>query len=217
MEASRERPVIQVEGPDDEHSIRHLLIRHDIDYVSRPLRPGLPDFKQMGSIDSMLDVMGLAIELSTGRTVGFVLDADTPLAARWQAVRGRLDPVGVSVPEQAPAGGFIGESDTYACRVGVWLMPDNRHDGMLETFLRTLVDEEDHLIGHAASSTKLARGLGARFSDAHVTKAIIHAWLAWQEEPGLRYGTAIRARYFRHDSATAQVFVTWFKRLYALP
>jgi hypothetical protein len=96
-------------------------------------------------------------------------------------------------------------------------MPDNQHDGKLEHFLRTLIDENDPLIGHAQASSVAARDVhGAVFPEADLIKAVIHAWLAWQEEPGKPYGTAIRSRYFRHDSAAAQLFVWWFCELYEL-
>ena len=109
---------------------------------------------------------------------------------------------------------FVGESATYRARVGVWLMPDNEQDGALEHFLETLVAESDPLIEHARSATTQARELGARFGGNAHRKAVLHAWLAWQENPGLPYGSAIRARCFRHDSPVAGRFVAWFRRVF---
>lgn len=216
MPASMERSSLHVEGPDDLHSVVHLLIRHGIDYDCKPWPPALPRLKPVGSVERLLDGIETAIELSTGRAIGFVLDADSPLLGRWQSVRDRLLRVKVDAPKEPPPEGFIGHSSTYRSTVGVWLMPDNQHDGKLETFLSTLIDEQDALIDHATEATNTARELGARFSEADHIKATIHAWLAWQEEPGRPYGTAIRARYFRHDSPAAVAFVAWFKRLYGI-
>ncbi len=61
-----------------------------------------------------------------------------------------------------------------------------------------------------------AKELNARFSNVDSNKAALHAWLAWQEEPGKPYGSAIRARYFRHDSPAARSFVIWFRRLFRI-
>ena len=58
--------------------------------------------------------------------------------------------------------------------------------------------------------------LGALFSEPDKMKAILHAWLAWQEEPGCPYGTAIRAKYFGDDSPAATKFVAWFRRLFEI-
>ena len=45
-------------------------------------------------------------------------------------------------------------------------------------------------------------------------KAVLHAWLAWQQRPGRPYGTAITARYIGHDSPAALRFVEWFQRVF---
>ena len=65
-------------------------------------------------------------------------------------------------------------------------------------------------------ATELARSKGAHFSESDTIKAVIHAWLAWQQEPGKPYRLAMRAKYFRHDAAIAARFVDWFKALYGL-
>ncbi|MFH0981057.1 MAG: DUF3226 domain-containing protein [Planctomycetota bacterium] len=208
---------MHVEGTDDKHSIVHLLIRHDLDYDSKPWAPAFPIIAEQGSIDTLLEGVETAVQVSGRRAVGFVLDADSPLVERWDAIRDRLRRVNVDAPDHPLPVGFVGMSSRYQSRVGVWLMPDNQHDGALEHFLRTLIDDRDILIGHAQSATKTAGDLGARFRDTDTLKAVIHAWLAWQEEPGRPYGTAIRARFFRHDSAAANAFVAWFRRLYEIP
>jgi len=216
MPGSLERPEIAVEGQDDEHVIKHLLRRYEVDFDRAPQLVALPRFTQARSVESLTQSITLKVKLSNNRSVGFVLDADEPLANRWASVRDRLKQVGVATPAEAPPEGFIGYSDEYRARVGVWLMPDNQHDGNLETFLRELIEDRDHLIGHAETATAEAKTRGAVFSDGDRPKAILHTWLAWQERPGVPYGTAIRAKYFRHDSPAAEAFVAWFKCLYGI-
>ena len=213
------RPELHVEGRDDQHSLVALLKRHGIAYADPFERspPDLPEFKPAGSLEKLLKGMVTTIKASTGRAVGFLLDADAPLIDRWRAVRHWLEATGViGLPETPPAEGFIGISSRFTTRVGVWLMPDNQRDGKLEDFLRDLIDEHDRLIGHAESSTDAAKDLGSLFSDPDRIKAIIHTWLAWQVEPGKRFGIAMNAGWFRHDTETAQRFVRWFKTLYAI-
>lgn len=206
---------LHVEGDDDKHSVIHLLIRHGVAYDAQPWPQDLPLLEEAKGITKLLDTMDTAIRLSTGRVVGFILDADSPLSDRWNAVRARLIAASVdNVPATPPVEGFAGTSTKYRATVGVWLMPDNQQDGKLEDFLRGLIDEQNLLINHATSATDAATVLGATFSSADRIKAIIHAWLAWQNEPGLPYGTAMKARYFLHDTATSKRFVHWFKTLY---
>ncbi len=210
-------PTVFVEGKDDLNVMVHLLIRHGIPYDCKPWPPGLPTFKPTEGVEELLSGIALGVKVSTNKTIGFVLDADSPLASRWDAVRRQLEQVGVETPKTPPADGFTGESPKYGATVGVWLMPDNRQDGRLETFLQSLIDENDALINHAGQATCEAKWLGAKFSTPDLDKATLHTWLAWQEEPGTPYGTAICARYFGADSPAARQFVAWFKRLFAIP
>lgn len=216
MPGSLERPFLQVEGRDDKYALVNLLVRHGIDYDTKPWPPVFPEFKESGSLEQMLDGMETGVQASTGKPIGFVLDADEPLLDRWAAVRDRLRNVGVDAPIHPIPGGFIGYSETYKVTVGIWLMPDNQHDGKLETFLQELIDDHDELIGYAADATDAAKDLGAQFPPTAGIKAVLHVWLAWQKVPGVPYGTAIHAKYFRHDSPAANAFVSWFKRLYGL-
>ena len=140
---------------------------------------------------------------------------NSSLQESWQSVSDRLRSVGVDdIPKTIPQEGFIGVSAQFKTRVGVWLMPDNRTQGALEQFLETLIADRDALFDHARHATTAAKGAGARFPARAEAKAALHAWLAWQEEPGRPYGVAVRAKYFGHDSQEAIAFVDWFRRLY---
>ena len=219
MASSIPRSRLVVEGTDDEHAIRHLLVRHGIDCDAAPAAGRLPSFTPAGGREKLLEGVTTAVSLSNGRAVGFVLDANSSLQDRWNAMVSRLREMDVETPDTIPPDGFVGESPTYRARVGVWLMPDNQRSGALEHFLKTLIHEADPLIEHARDSTELAKQLGARYPDDDngVAKAVLHAWLAWQENPGLPYGSAIRARYFRRDSPVAERFVGWFHRVFGEP
>ncbi len=215
------RPRLHVEGIDDQHSLVHLLIRNGIPYDPEAFDqspPELPKLYALKGLEKLISGIDTTVKTSTNLTVGFLLDADSPMIDRWQRVAQRLRDVGVTnLPKDGPPPeGFIGESLTFKTRVGVWLMPDNVQDGKLEDFLRTLVRDGDPLIDHAEESTSVAQSRGAKFTDLDKIKAVIHAWLAWQKEPGLPYGLAMKATYFRHDTATATAFVQWFKELYRI-
>ena len=212
-----EPSILRVEGKDDVHAIQHLLLRHDVDCKRIPVEIRSPDDggdETTGGWIPLLAGMQTEVMSSTGRSVSFVLDADTAPEDRWTAVCDRLSAVGLTPPSEIPTEGFIGEVDAVQARVGVWLMPDNRRSGTLEEFLRDLVRSNDLLLPIAEQSTGHARAQGARFPDSAQLKAVLHAWLAWQARPGLPYGSAMRARYFGHDSAVALAFVGWFKRVF---
>lgn len=216
MASTDERSSLHVEGKDDLNAICHLLIRHGIDYDQWQWPKNFPRIHAIGGIDPLLDGVETAVSVSNDRSIGFVMDANSSLQDRWAAISSRLERTGVTVPNEIPPDGFLGEAPEFRARVGVWLMPDNQRGGALEHFLADLVEENDPLFPHAEESTMRAKELNACFSDEDSNKAVLHAWLAWQEEPGLPYGSAIRARYFRHDSQAAQSFVIWFRELFGI-
>ena len=212
-----ERSILRVEGRDDKFVIENLLRRHDVDFGHVEIKP-TEEGEVSGGKDRLLQGMRTAVITSTGRAVGFVLDADSEPEHRWQAVRQRLDDIDVVLPEEIPNGGFVGDTLAYQVRVGVWLMPDNRRSGALEEFLTDLVADEDRkLLLLARAATRGAVCLGAGIGKAGRRKAVLHTWLAWQRRPGLPYGTAITARYLGHDSPAALGFVDWFQRLFPGP
>ena len=209
-----ERSILRVEGRDDKFVIESLLRRHGVDPAHVEIKPSEAG-EGTGGKDRLLRGMKTAVTTSTGRAVGFVLDADADPEHRWQAVRQRLDDVDLVLPEEIPDGGFVGNTTAYQARVGVWLMPDNQRSGALEEFLMGLVANEDRrLLLLARTATRGALWLGAAFGKARRRKAVLHAWLAWQRRPGLPYGTAITARYIGHDSPAALRFVEWFQRVF---
>ncbi len=225
MATGSERSVLRVEGPDDKHVLIHLLGRHGIDLEQSAWFPSIETAGDGAGApgdgrSAILQGLRNAVRLGEGKAVGFVLDADDSVEKTWRAVSDRLEKAGMAPPPAIPEGGFVGVSTEYTTRVGVWLMPDNRQEGTtgegtLERFLEALVEEEDPLLPHAREATRQAREVhGANYPARAVRKAVLHAWLAWQEEPGLRYGTAIKARYLRNDAQTAKRFVAWFRRVF---
>jgi hypothetical protein len=198
-----------VEGRDDQWSIINLTRRHGWDW-DHP-REFFPYIDDSRGVTQALEALPVAVK--SCRRVGIVLDADVVPMNRWNAIHGRLSAVGFTLPDApAPEGTIISIADQ---RIGVWLMPDNLNPGKLEDFLAILVPSEDPCWPWAESASGKAKELGAPYSELDFIKARIHAWLAWQAEPGLPFGTAINAAVFSHDTPLARSFVDWMTRLFA--
>jgi hypothetical protein len=202
--------ILLVEGIDDEHVLKHLCGNRGV--------PRLDDVKSHGGVEQLLDSFPVRLKASEdGDIVGVVIDADTNLSSRWQSLRDQLIRVGYgNVPENpAPDGTIVDPPDgTLLPRVGIWIMPDNRTKGILEDFLRLLVPGGSRLFEHVKSSVAAIPKDERRFSRRAEPKAIMHTWLAWQEEPGKPFGTAITANYLDPGVAQVDVLVSWLKRLF---
>src|SRR5438309_1556717 len=95
------------------------------------------------------------------------------------------------------------------------MMPDNQAPGKIEDFARRLVkSSEEGLWAHAGQATSESTSKGAKFAPKDQIKAHIHAFLAWQDVPGVPMGLAITKQFLDADSADAKNFVGWLCRLF---
>jgi hypothetical protein len=66
---------------------------------------------------------------------------------------------------------------------GLWIMPQNQYEGMLEDWIKSCVDESEHdLFEQAATSIQQLQN--PKFPGYRIAKAEVATWLAWQKEPG---------------------------------
>jgi len=202
--------VLMVEGVDDEHVMKHLCGNRGV--------PQLDEVKQHGGVDKLLESLPVRLKAGQdGDIVGVVVDADVDATSRWQSLRNRLIQVGYEhVPRNPMSDGTILEppDGKLLPRVGIWMMPDNRSEGILEDLLRFLVPDSSLLFEHVKSSLTAIPETERRFGPLAEPKALIHTWLAWQEEPGRPLGTAITARYLDPEVSQVDVLVDWLKRLF---
>ena len=198
-----------VEGKDDLHSVIQLMKAKSYDWDdAASIRPYVHDAK---GIDEVLDQIPAAVK--TYRRLGIVVDADDDLAARWASLQSRLSAAGFPLPAVPDENGTIVETLDERM-IGIWLMPDNKGAGALEDFLRTLVPKDDAIFPHAEAATQRAIELGSSLRASDAKKGALHAWLAWQQTPGMPFGQAITAKALRPPSALSDRFADWFLRLF---
>jgi len=200
-----------VEGPDDLHTVIHVLARHGYDWDDSSIMR--PYVDSLGGITKLLDSLSVILKSSFER-VGIVIDANASLTNRWAQLRAQSANAGVELPASPHPEGTIVAGMRPGTRIGVWLMPDNSSPGTLESFLSRLVPADDPCWAYADEAAGEARRRGARCPEKDHLKSRLHTWLAWQEEPGLPFGTALRARVLQHGSDDALRFVSWFRRLF---
>ncbi len=201
--------VLMVEGADDEHVVKRICAKRQLGLIDK--------IRDCKGKDPLLDNIAVQLKESDIFALGILLDADTDLHSRWQAVTDRLRLAGyANAPEfPAPDGTVISAPpNTLLPRVGIWLMPDNQTNGILENFLRFLVPENDPLFAHVETSLDSIPPGQCRFNELKQPKAKIHTWLAWQEEPGKPFGLAIMARYLDPNLRSADNFASWLKRTF---
>ena len=92
-------------------------------------------------------------------------------------------------------------------------MPDNGSAGYLEDFAGALVPADDPLWLRAGGVLDAIPREDRRFTTVHRSKAHIHTWLAWQEDPGSPMGQAITKRDLNASAPLAERVIAWLQRL----
>jgi len=203
------RNILLVEGTDDKHVVMHLCNHHQLGHID--------EIADQGGVDKLLSSFPVRLKESDVNALGVVVDADTDMHSRWQSLRHHLSAAGYpDLPEAPIEQGTVLNPPvkTIYPKVGIWLMPDNTTNGILEDFLRFLVPVPNPLLAHAKTSIEQIPASERRFAAKDDAKALMHTWLAWQEEPGKPFGTAIMARYLDADVQQATQFADWLKRLF---
>ncbi|MGO8671431.1 MAG: DUF3226 domain-containing protein [Capsulimonadaceae bacterium] len=200
--------VLLVEGKDDCHVVLALC-----GVLRVPENFGIYDCgSDMGVLRRL---SALIAKEQHPRVIGVVLDADLPdVSGRWQSITAKLKPYNYVLPLNPSVGGTIIDPSADLPRLGFWLMPNNRDIGMLEDFCQemiplTCVSVVNRCIAIAEADECTT------FKEAHRTKAVVHTYLAWQDEPGRPLGTSITAEVLRPNTQSARDFADWLTKLFA--
>jgi len=205
--------ILLVEGNDDGHTISHLCAKHDIDFRSATTLVEIEPKEGFEHLRRDLsDHLNLTSDL---KNAAIVVDANSSAHDRWTSLRDRLRELGFSnVPKILPSEGAIVQraDEIRPNTVGVWIMPDNSRSGMLEDFLRELIPGDDTMLERAQSFVNGIPAEDRLFSPNHTTKAVMHGWLAVQENPGQRFGLSIKSNKLDAHAKIAQQFINWLRK-----
>lgn len=200
-----------VEGNDDQHVVWALCEKHNV--------PETFDVVDCESVDNVLKSFEVRLRLADNNSrIGIVMDADTDLKSRWDSFVSILkrtekyDCDALTLPKDGLV--FEPTDKTYP-RVGIWLMPDNNRNGMLEDFIAALAKPDDVLMKKSEDVlTELETEGIQKYKPVYRSKAKIHTYLAWQDVPGRPMGQAITANILNSNSDVAVKFLNWLKEMF---
>ena len=175
--------VLIVEGRDAERFFHAMLVqmglRDDFDIL---------DWRSVGDWRHYAATLRRTPGFRDVTALGFVRDAEASAESAFQSVCGLVRDVALSVP---PAPMAVADGNP---RVSVYILPDCREPGMLETLcLRSLGD--DPVLRCVDEYLACVVNAGAH-PPRHPAKARLHAFLASREKPDLLLGEAAQAGYF---------------------
>lgn len=201
--------VLLVEGDNDCHVVMALCAAHTV--------PKAFGIYQCGSDVGVLKRLNaLIIRPNPPQVIGVMLDADKPsLEGRWQSIKDKLKNNNHSylLPITPNADGTVVDGVTDKPKLGFWLMPNNQNSGMLEDFCAELA--EPGSLAFAQECVEQAHGRKVTtFKQVHRSKAVIHTYLAWHDEPGYPLGKAITRQALRPHTDVAVRFTNWLIHLF---
>jgi len=198
--------VLLTEGTNDCHVIAALCKFHDI-------QEGRFGFYECGSDEQVLKKANALLQASDPKeAIGIVMDADVNLLGRWKSIQAKLSKYSYDFTDAPAQKGSILKCEGMPT-LGIWVMPNNQDVGMLEDFCATLIDP-----AHLKVAQQVVRDVEdtnvSSFKGVHRSKADIHTYLAWQDEPGRPLGQSITSKVLKADKETAKVFIAWLNKLF---
>lgn len=199
------KQVLLVEGNDDQHVIWALCKKFNL--------PQNFEVVSTDGIDKLLKQLPVRLKGADVTTIGVIIDADTNIGQRWDAVKNILKEKYSTFPDQPNQNGTIFQE--RGDKVGVWLMPDNQANGMLESFIEFLIPDDDKLRPFLNSQLdEIESKKLNNYNLIHRDKAFIHSWLAIQEDPGTPMGLSITKKYLTTDTQQCQYLIDWLRNLF---
>lgn len=208
--------ILLVEGKQDVRVIPELIEANGVNWGTK--KSPVVYIRDYDGYQNLVDpdVISTELQASGLSALGIMIDADDNPSGRWHSIRGVSLRSIPDLPETLPEEGLI-HTAPNGIKFGIWIMPDNKMCGMLETFLTYLIPTGNEVLWQfAQEAVQEAKGKGATFTDSHLDKANIYTWLAWQHPPGRQLHQAVIECILNPKHPDAQRFVTWFRALYEL-
>jgi hypothetical protein len=198
--------VLLVEGDNDCHVVMALCKAHQV--------PETFGIYQCGSDVGVLKRLNALISRpDPPSAIGILLDADNSAKSRWESIQSKLRNYSYRLPAHSDIYGTVAESDAEEPKLGFWIMPNNQNSGMLEDFCAELADPASLAVAREAVKQAVAMQ-ATTFKAVHESKAVIHTYLAWQDEPGYPLGKSITSQALRSKTEIAIEFTDWLKCLF---
>jgi hypothetical protein len=110
-------------------------------------------------------------------------------------------------------GGLSFKHNDGVAEFGLWIMPNNLHDGMLEDFIKTCVKiNEQPLFDHSVQVVDDVPD--KKFKSHHYSKAQVNTWLAWQKPPGHGLYYSVSDKLLDNEHALFQDLTQWLKQIF---
>ncbi|MCX7206487.1 MAG: hypothetical protein NT086_10985 [Proteobacteria bacterium] len=118
-----------------------------------------------------------------------------------------------SPPVALALGGLLYKHNNGLPDLGVWVMPDNASEGMLEDWIKqSVLPAESGLLAQAQSA--VADLVVPKFKANRQSKAEVATWLAWQKQPGEGLYCIVKDDLLNSEAELHIGLVQWLKAVF---
>lgn len=213
--------VLLVEGENDRAFLEALCVKLDIYArvrVAPPKEVGGCHNSKQGVLNHLKNVMLPQLRDGQLTSLGIVVDADSPpnggVGDTIALVERIVQMEGYSAPT-SEVGGLIFPHEDGLPDFGLWVMPDNMRNGMLEDLVSDAVGaDEQELFNHARTVVD-SLPEPRRFKPLHQSKAHVATWMAWQRSPGHGLYRAMEDDLLDLQAPGMVKLTAWMRHLFA--
>ena len=123
-----------------------------------------------------------------------------------------VQPYGFTLASDS-VGGVLFQHDDGLADFGMWVMPNNCDEGMLEDWIKDCIHpDENNLFAHAEAVVGTLPQ--TKFKPIHISKAEVATWLAWQKKPGHGLYHAVEENLIDTNSVLFKELCVWLTHIY---
>lgn len=217
--------IILVEGESDKSFFEAILKKISLTAVVRVYVPkdrGTGYNSKQGVLNSLQTDLKNIQDNNESR-LAVILDADSQpnggLKQTLDHFDNKVNPLGYFCeqsknPNSQNGEGFVYQHNDGLNQIGLWVMPNNCHEGMLEDWIKSCMHtKEIELFKHAVASIDNIPN-APKFKPIHKSKAEVATWLAWQTTPGHGLYQTIEGDLLDVNNNDYQQLVTWLKTIF---
>jgi len=207
--------VLITEGKDDLHVITSLC-----EILKIPEEFKIKDGEGFENILKFLPILfkfGKFKDINDIDRLGIVIDADADIDSRWSSITKIFRDSNYELPVNPDTSGIITSNAINIIPiVGVWIMPDNTGNGMIEDFFKFFIPTDDLLLPHVNSTIDQLNSEPFSYIPQPRSKAEIRTWLAWQKKSESLMGYTLRNKkdQMNFDNDISRKFILWLKHLF---
>ena len=193
--------VLLVEGKDDQNFFASMLDELEISNIEIVSMGG--KYRLRNRLGSLLKSPGFS---TTVTALGIIRDADQSRQSAFQSVTDALKLYGLKAPKYDQEIVFSNPS------TGVFILADEREQGMLESLLQLTIEDTDRgdCIGRFFECVSRIRQ-GSEFEKS--AKAFIHTYIATTPHPGVSVGVAAQKGVWQWDHPALSGICEFVQRL----